>query len=61
MITKMLIAVVATLALLFGWLLVQHLSRAFAKRHPEFGSAREEGAGCGSSCGCHGKGSCKNV
>ena len=44
--------------LLFGWLLVQSLARLFARAHPEFGEAREEGSGCGSSCLCKG-GTCQ--
>lgn len=59
MIIKMLIAIVATFTLLLGWLAVQQLAHLFAKRHPELGPAREEGQGCGSSCGCHDKGTCK--
>ena len=59
MIVKILIAIVATFTLLLGWLAVQNLARLFAKRHPELGPAREEGQGCGSSCGCHNKGTCK--
>jgi len=55
MIINMVIAVAAILTLLLGWLAVQRLARLFAKRHPELGPAREEGQGCGSSCGCHGK------
>jgi hypothetical protein len=51
------IASVAIMALLCGWLFVQHLARRFAARHPEFGPAREEGSGCGHSCHCTG-GSC---
>lgn len=53
------IASVAILLLLFGWLLVQQLARRYAARHPEFGPAREEGSGCGRSCMCAG-GSCEN-
>ena len=59
MIVKMLIAIVATFTLLLGWLAIQQLARQFANRHPELGPAREEGQGCGSSCGCHNKGTCK--
>ena len=59
MIVKMIIAVAAIFSLLIGWLVVQHLARLFAHRHPELGPAREEGQGCGSSCGCHDKGACK--
>jgi hypothetical protein len=51
------IASVAILALLCGWLFVQQLARRFAAQHPEFGPAREEGSGCGHSCLCTG-GSC---
>ena len=48
------IASVAILVLLSGWLLVQQLARRYAARHPEFGPAREEGSGCGKSCLCTG-------
>ena len=41
-------------ALLIGWLVVQQVARRFAKTHPEFGPYREEGGGCGNSCGCKG-------
>jgi hypothetical protein len=51
------IASVAILVLLCGWLFVQQLARRFAAQHPEFGPAREEGSGCGHSCLCTG-GSC---
>ena len=51
------IASIAILLLLSGWLFVQHLARWYAARHPEFGPAREEGSGCGQSCLCAG-GSC---
>ena len=61
MLIKMVIAIGATLTLLIGWLVIQHLARIFARRHPELGPLREEGQGCGSSCGCHGKGSCKKT
>jgi hypothetical protein len=53
------IASVAILLLLCGWLLVQLLARRYAARHPEFGPAREEGSGCGHSCMCAG-GRCDN-
>lgn len=51
------IASIAILVLLSGWLFVQQLARRYAARHPEFGPAREEGSGCGKSCMCAG-GSC---
>jgi len=53
-----LIAMVLMPLLVFGWLLVQGVARRFARDHPEFGPSREDGAGCGKSCGCHG-GGCK--
>lgn len=53
------IGMLAVPVLLLGWLLVQQVSRQFAKAHPEFGPAREEGAGCGKSCMCSGGGSCQ--
>ncbi len=40
------------LAVFAGWVVVQQLARRFAVRHPEFGPAREEGGGCGKTCGC---------
>lgn len=47
------------LGLLAGWIGVQHLSRMFAARHPEFGPAREEGGGCGGLfCLCKDKMAC---
>ncbi len=49
-----LIAMLIILLMLLGWVSVQHLTRAFAAQHPEFGPAREEGRGCGSHCGCSG-------
>ena len=46
-------------SLLAGWLLVRALARRFAAHHPEFGTLREEGEGCG--CNNHkcGKAQCK--
>ena len=52
MLAKYVRAVVTILGVLAGWVLVQHLARLFARRHPEFGPLREEGAGCGTWCGC---------
>ncbi len=48
---RYLLAVMIVLLLLLGWIGVQQLTRQYARRHPEFGSAREEGTGCG-GCGC---------
>lgn len=50
-----LIAIIGILLLLAGWLLVQTITRLYAQRHPEFGPWREEGQGCGKSCGCTSK------
>ncbi len=50
-----LIAMLIVPALLIGWLFIQHISRKFAHSHPEFGAFREEGGGCGKTCGCKGK------
>lgn len=54
---------IAAVAVIFGlflcWMLVQYLARAFARRHPEFGPAREEGGGCGKTCLCAGSGQCR--
>ncbi len=49
-----LIAPLLVFVILAGWIGVQHAARMFARRHPEFGPAREEGSGCGSSCMCSG-------
>ena len=49
---RYLIPAAIILVLLLGWILVQHLARRYAARHPEFGPAREEGLGCDGGCGC---------
>ncbi len=49
-----LIAMLVVPALLIGWLFIQHIGRRFARSHPELGRFKEEGAGCGKSCGCKG-------
>lgn len=53
-----LIAMLIILGLLAGWIGVQHLSRAFAKQHPEFGPVPEEGGGCGMFCFCKNRMTC---
>jgi len=53
MIATYIIAVLVILAVLAAWVIVQHLARAYASRHPEFGPAREEGSGCGLACRCN--------
>ena len=52
--TTYLIAITLVPLLLLGWLLVQAFARRYARSHPEFGPAREEGVGCGKSCLCSG-------
>ncbi|HEY9147456.1 MAG TPA: chemotaxis protein [Gammaproteobacteria bacterium] len=59
MLLKIAITVALIMLLMLGWVSVQRLARLFAARHPQFGPAREEGGGCGKSCGCHGGGSCQ--
>lgn len=44
-----LITVGLILLMLIGWVVVQYIARAYALKHPEFGPAREEGGGCGTS------------
>ncbi len=56
---KYIIAITAVPILLLGWLAVQQLGRRFANANPELGEFREEGGGCGKSCSCSGKSSCK--
>ena len=50
-----LIASAVILVILLGWIWVQAQARKYAARHPEFGPAKEEGAGCGKSCPCSGE------
>jgi len=54
---NLIISVTLIFSLLILWVLVQQISRKFAANHPEFGSIKEEGLGCGKTCGCN-KGSC---
>jgi hypothetical protein len=51
---KYLIAMLTVPLLLVGWLLIQQLGRKFARENPLLGPYREEGGGCGKSCGCKG-------
>jgi hypothetical protein len=59
MIWTYLLAMLIIFGLLAGWIGVQHLYREFARRHPEFGPAREEGGGCGFMCFCKNRDSCR--
>ena len=47
-----LIATSVIFTLMSAWIGIQHLARIYAQNHPEFGAAKEEGLGCGKSCGC---------
>ncbi len=47
MLVNFLVAALGILVLLSGWIFVQHITRGYSERHPEFGPAREEGGGCG--------------
>lgn len=51
------VSIAVIFSLLIAWVAVQQIARKFAANHPEFGSVREEGLGCGKTCGCN-KGSC---
>jgi hypothetical protein len=58
--TDYLIAIVLFPLIVIGWVIVQQISRNYARAHPEFGPPREEGTGCGSSCLCSAGGHCRN-
>ncbi len=61
MFAKVIFAFGAILMLMVGWITVQQIARAFARRHPELGPYREEGGGCGSgNCGCGKAQSCRS-
>ncbi len=59
--TEYLIAMLAILCLLLGWVWVQRLAHRYALNHPEFGPPRQEGGGCGKGCGCGAKKDCANA
>lgn len=59
MLLKLISTMVVILLLMLGWVLVQHMARLFARRHPEFGAYREDGS-CGSGeCNCGHADSCE--
>jgi hypothetical protein len=58
MLANLLTAISLIFLLLLGWIVVQHLARAFAARHSELGPAREEGGGCSLICLCRDAGKC---
>ena len=45
-------AISIIMLVLCAWVIVQHISRAYATKHPEQGSYREEGNCCGASTDC---------
>jgi hypothetical protein len=52
-----LISVILIFSVLIIWVIVQQIARKYAANHPEQGAMKEEGLGCGKTCGCK-KGSC---
>ena len=52
MMVKLLFSIGIIFAAFAFWVCIQESARRFARRHPEFGPAREEGGECGVSCGC---------
>ena len=54
---NLLITITIIFSVLMAWVLIQQSARKFAAKHPELGPVKEEGLGCGKTCGCK-KGSC---
>ncbi|MCF6202837.1 MAG: hypothetical protein L3J59_04080 [Methylococcaceae bacterium] len=54
---NLLITITIIFSLLLAWILIQQAARKYAANHPELGPVKEEGLGCGKTCGCK-KGSC---
>ena len=46
------ITIIIIFLLLIAWVLVQQAARKYAASHPELGPVKEEGLGCGKTCGC---------
>ncbi len=55
---ELLLAPIVILLVMAGWVWVDQVYRAFARRHPELGPFRDEEGGCG-SCRCR-NGGCGN-
>ncbi len=49
---NLLITIIIIFSLLITWILIQQAARKFAANHPELGPIKEEGLGCGKTCGC---------
>ncbi len=57
----LLVAMIAFPVLALFWVAVQHITRHYSLRHPEFGVHREEGSGCSGNCRCTATRKCKDV
>ncbi len=49
---NLLITIIIIFFILIAWVLIQQAARKFAANHPELGPVKEEGLGCGKTCGC---------
>ncbi len=38
--------------LMCAWIWAQQIAKNYADKHPELGTFKQEGLGCGKSCGC---------
>ncbi len=53
---QLIVSVSIIMLVLCGWVIIQHVARNYASKHPEQGPYRDEGSCCGScSCGKSGK------
>lgn len=58
--TQLFLSIGIIFAAFVFWVIIQESARRFARRHPEFGPAREEGGECGISCSCTNWKTCKD-
>ena len=49
---NLLITIAIIFSVLISWVLIQQAARKYAANHPELGPVKEEGLGCGKTCGC---------
>ncbi len=54
---NLLITITIIFSVLIAWVLIQQIARKYAANNPDLGPVKEEGLGCGKTCGC--KTSCK--
>ncbi len=54
---NLIVTILIIFSVLIAWVLIQQVARKYAADHPEMGPVKEEGLGCGKTCGC--KTSCK--